>query len=179
MVYLLNAFLRHLSKGIVILVLSTATSAAILSGQIQNTARPIDIYLVDTQSQVVIQRTPVSKQGRFRTQSIPPGLYAIVFRLQYNPAFPLDYADAIVPVIRIVSDYDFGPIQLEFDPGHRTQLSDPVDAYLGLDQLMNLDNVLIYRESQESQDARDRNLTQPSHPMKSAPTPYGTGDLRM
>ena len=157
---------------------STVIHADQLTGQVTNIDRPLYVYLIDTNNRQIIQAMALDESGHFVFDAFPQGIYSVLFRLQHNPVFPLDYSDVLIPVIHVNNQHNLGALTIIFEAGNRTGLSSIVDTYLSIDAAIydNLDNVLIYPDKTENNYNQDYNYNDSG---ADTATPYGTGDLRM
>ena len=161
-------------------LLSTPVVGASMRVVVQNAIRPIAVYMIDIQTDRVVSASMITgKSGAFERGSLPLAEYAVVFRVALDPQFPLDYVEAVVPSVAIVQDMDFGAVSLTFSNDY-TVFSGIVDAYLGLTDLDNLDNVgrtdafndAVYVEDWPPQ--RDVNSVNSN---TNSGTPYGAGGI--
>jgi|TARA_Y100000389_G_scaffold204622_1_gene258413 hypothetical protein len=121
--------------------MSTPVWGVSMRGVIQNPIRPIAIYVIDTRTNRVVSGTVMTHtSGVFELGRLPAAEYAMVFRVQLDPQFPLDYVEAVVPSVALIQDTDFGAVGLTFFNDY-TVFSGIVDAHLGLTDLDNLDNL--------------------------------------
>ena len=160
-------------------VLSTPVSAVTIRGTIGNSIRPISVYMINAQTNQVVGDVKIAvDSGVFEYRGLPASDYAMVFRVQLDPQFPLDYVEAVVPSVVILGDVDFGYVELVFSNNY-TVFSGIVDHYLGINNLENLDNSFgavdryegLSRESFESDFSKNQNGGY------SAPTPFGSGGM--
>ena len=151
-----------------------------MRGVIQNSVRPIAVYVIDIETDRVVSDAVITQpSGVFDLGPLQPAAYAVVFRVSFDPQFPLDYVEAVAPSVAVVQDTDFGAVSLTFSNDY-TVFSGIVDAYLGLTNLDNLDNVgsmdafndAVYVEDWRQQ--RDVNSVDSN---TNSGTPYGAGGI--
>ena len=140
---------------------------------VQNAIRPIAVYMIDIQTERVVAATMITdKLGLMASGPVSPAEYAVVFRVALDPNFPLNYVEAVVPSVAIVQDMDFG--------ADYTVFSGIVDAYLGLTDLDNLDNVGsmdAFNDAVYVEDWPPERDTNPIDSSTNSGTPYGAGGI--
>lgn len=151
-----------------------------MRGVIQNSVRPIAVYVIDIQTDRVVSDAIITQpSGVFDLGPLQPAAYAVVFRVSFDPQFPLDYVEAVAPSVAVVQDTDFGGIALTFSNDY-TVFSGIVDAYLGLTDLDNLDNLDNLSTVNSFNNRQYGSTPRDVHSMDantSSSTPYGAGGI--
>ena len=94
-----------------------------MRGVIQNSVRPIAVYVIDIQTDRVVSDAVITQpSGVFDLGPLQPAAYAVVFRVSFDPQFPLDYVEAVAPSVAVVQELIFRSKEiLKFFP-HLTML---------------------------------------------------------